>query len=315
MPNADLIYWLLAGDIAVQMQVQRDLLHAPEQIWRPLQARIALEGWGAAYLAAMHPQGYWGRGYYQPKWTSTHYTLLELCNMGFPPQTEPVRTIAAEVFEKFKGPDGGINPGLVRQSDVCINGMALKFGAYFGAPQAGFESVVDFLLSQCMPDGGFNCQLNRKGAVHSSLHTSLSVIEGIQTYLQCGYDYRAEALQAAWQSAVAFILKHKLFQSHRTGAVIDPKMLRLTYPSRWRFDILRALDTFREGGVAYDENMQPALDVLAGKRQADGTWRQQAAHPGEVHFHMEAAGKPSRWITLHALRVMAAYAPQLAKAA
>lgn len=67
MLEAELIDWLLTGDVAVQMQVQRDLLQASEQIWRPLQARIAEEGWGAAYLAAMHPQGYWGRGYYQPK--------------------------------------------------------------------------------------------------------------------------------------------------------------------------------------------------------------------------------------------------------
>ena len=44
-----LIAWLLDGDVAVQYQVQRDLLGQE----RPdLRARFATEGWGARFLAA-----------------------------------------------------------------------------------------------------------------------------------------------------------------------------------------------------------------------------------------------------------------------
>ena len=50
--------------------------------------------------------------------------------------------------------------------------------------------------------------------------------------------------------------------------------------------------------------MQPALDVLFKKRNKDGTWNLQAKIPGQTHFDMEKAGKPSRWNTLRALRVL-----------
>ena len=50
--------------------------------------------------------------------------------------------------------------------------------------------------------------------------------------------------------------------------------------------------------------MQPAIDILFKKRNKDGTWNVQAKHPGQIHFEMEKAGKPSRWNTLRALRVL-----------
>ena len=78
----------------------------------------------------------------------------------------------------------------------------------------------------------------------------------------------------------------------------------LSYPSRWKYDILRALDYFRAASIDYDERMGPALDVLKKKRRSDGTWPVQAKHPGQVHFDMEQTGAPSRWNTLRALRVL-----------
>ena len=50
--------------------------------------------------------------------------------------------------------------------------------------------------------------------------------------------------------------------------------------------------------------MLPAIQVIAKKRNKDGTWNLQAKHPGQTHFDMEVAGKPSRWNTLRAMRVL-----------
>jgi hypothetical protein len=81
-------------------------------------------------------------------------------------------------------------------------------------------------------------------------------------------------------------------------------MLRLSYPSRWRFDILRALDHFQAAHIPYDERMQDALGVLQKKKRKDNRWPLQAKHPGQVHFDMEKTGEPSRWNTLRAWRVL-----------
>jgi hypothetical protein len=101
-----------------------------------------------------------------------------------------------------------------------------------------------------------------------------------------------------------FLLQNKLFRSDRTGNIIDKKMLMLSYPSRWRYDILRALDYFRLAGVEYDSRMDDAIDVLLKKKRADSKWPLQARHSGQTHFYMEKTGKPSRCNTLRALRVL-----------
>ncbi len=78
----------------------------------------------------------------------------------------------------------------------------------------------------------------------------------------------------------------------------------LSYPSRWKYDILRALDYFQFSGISYDPRMQDALDILKKKRRRDNTWPVQAKHPGQTHFDMEKTGGPSRWNTLRAMRVL-----------
>lgn len=295
--------WLLAGDVSIQYQVYRDLLGEE----RPdLKNRIAEEGWGAAFLVLRRPDGHWGQKFYQPKWISTHYTLLDLCQLGIKHDHPLIRASVELVATREKGTDGGINPaGSARQSDVCINGMFMNYGCYFGVDPGKLQSVIDYLLAQRMSDGGFNCRLNQSGARHSSLHSTLSVLEGITRYRLAGYTYRLSELEEAASTSVEFILRHQLFLSDHTGQVIRPDFLRLSYPGRWRYDILRALDCLRLASIPYDIRMQPAINVLRSKRQKNGTWKLQAHHPGQVHFHMEIAGRPSRWNTLRALRVLA----------
>jgi hypothetical protein len=302
MNDQDIIGWLLEGDVSIQYQVYRDLLDE-ERI--DLQRRIETGGWGKEYLLRRNPAGHWGRGYYQPKWTSTHYTLLDLRNLCMPQGCRPVKETSGNVLDSLKAPDGGINPGkTIPGSDVCINGMALNFMSYFGMAEKKLESMVDFLLGQHMPDGGFNCRSNRSGARHSSLHTTLSVIEGILEYRINGYRYRLDELSLAEKDSREFILEHRLYKSDKTGEVIQPKFLALPWPSRWRYDILRCLDYFRAAGCAYDHRMEDAIGVLLKKRMPDGRWKLQAHHPGAKHFEMEKPGEPGRWNTLRGMRVI-----------
>ena len=298
----DLLNWLLDGDVAIQYQVYRDLLDEE----RPdLRTRIATEGWGAQFLRARQPEGHWGRGFYQPKWISTHYTLLDLKHLGIAPDQAPIHQSISHILVHHREADGGVNPAkTVRNSDVCVNGMFLNYACCFETPTEQIQSVVDFLIGVQMRDGGFNCESNQQGAVHSSLHSTISVLEGICEHLVNGYVYRAPELSKIARQSQNFILQHRLFRSDRTGEIIQPRFLMLSYPTRWFYDILRALDSFRGVGAAYDPRMQDALNVLQQKRRQDGTWPLQAKHPGQTHFDMETPGKPSRWNTLRALRVL-----------
>jgi hypothetical protein len=301
MQSDKIIKWLLAGDIAIQYQVHRDLLGKGQ---KSLRQKISKEGWGAQFLSRRNNNGHWGRKFYQPKWTSTHYTILDLRNLNISPDTPEIKQTLDIIFKNEKGTDGGILPiGTEKKCDVCLNGMVLNYASYFGVTQDNLRSIVDFLLSQRMPDGGFNCMSNRAGAVHSSLHTTLSVAEGIFEYFRNGYTYRVNELHEVEQSSREFILQHRLYKSDKTGAVIDQKMTMLSYPSRWHYDILRALDYFQLAGMSYDNRLDDAIDIVQKKRRRDGRWPLQARHPGQTHFEMEKMGKASRWNTLRALRV------------
>lgn len=302
MKNDAVINWLLEGDVAIQYQVHRDLLGTE----RPdLQRRISREGWGAAFLAARNPDGYWSERYYQPKWISAHYTLLDLKNLNIEPDNPLIVKSLQRIFAEEKSEDGGINPAnSIAQSDVCVNGMVLNFAAYFKVDEEQLKSVIDFLLSQQMPDGGFNCRSNRSGAKHSSMHTTLSVLEGMFEYARNGYTYRLDELRQAQAVAHEFLLMHRLFKSDKTGNVIQERFLRFPYPCRWYYDILRAMDYFQLAGLKYDPRMDEAVEIIISKRTFEVKWKLSAAYSGQVHFTMEQAGKPSRWNTLRALRVL-----------
>lgn len=297
--------WLLYGDVSIQYQVHRDLLN--EEL-PDLQSRIAEEGWGARFLAKRLPNGHWGREFYQPKWTSTHYTLLDLKTIQIPPDHQAALESVEIIAKENKGEDGGINPGkTIKESDVCVNGMFLNYACYFGIDQDHLISIVDFVLEQQLPDGGFNCRYNRQGARHSSMHSTISLLEGIWEYTRNGYDFRLSELEAASEAAREFLLMHRLFKSDRTGDIIHKNFLRLSFPGRWYYDILRALDHFQEAAIEWDDRMSDAIEVLLSKRSANGRWPLQAKIPGKVHFDMEKAGQSSRWNTLRALRVLKQY--------
>jgi hypothetical protein len=294
--------WLLQGDVSIQYQTHRDLLNTENP---NLRQRIENEGWGKQFLEKRKSNGHWGLSFYQPKWISTHYTLLDFKYLQIEPNNAAIQETIKLIFLKEKGEDGGINPaGSVKYSDLCINGMAINYASYFGLAEMELETVVDFILSGQMTDGGFNCQWNRHGAKHSSLHTSISVVEGIDEYKRNGYRYRLDELLHAEQATREFMLMHKLFRSDKTGEIIKPSFLRLHYPCRWYYDILRALEYFAQAAAPYDRRMEEALAILVSKRNKEGQWKVAAHHPGQTHFVMEKAGQPSRWNTLRTLRVL-----------
>lgn len=303
MNKEQIIDWLLQGDVSLQYQVYRDLLGIEK---KDLQHRIALEGWGKRLLSSRNANGHWGDRFYQPKWTSTHYTLLDLRNLCLSPDNEITQEAIALVLQDGKSKDGGIplGPSTLQYSDLCVNGMFLNYASYFNTPEKPLHSIVDSILNERMPDGGFNCRSVRSGATHSSLHTTISVLEGLSEFQKAGHTYRSDEIRNSIKSATEFILQHQLFISDRTGRIISKDFLKLTYPCRWKYDILRAMDYFQYAGIEKDPRMTPAIEVLYGKKNKEGTWNQQSAHPGQVHFTMEKAGKPGRWITLRALRVL-----------
>ncbi len=98
------------------------------------------------------------------------YTLLDLKNLAIEPTEPTIHETLEMIIKNEKAKDGGILPiDTIQKSDVCLNGMFLNYATYFQVEESHLASIVDFLLSQYMKDGGFNCQSNRRVCVHSML--------------------------------------------------------------------------------------------------------------------------------------------------
>lgn len=295
----EIVAWLLDTDPAIRWQVMRDLTDADVSQIATERTRVAREGWGARLLELQADDGNWGGGPYSPKWTSTMYTLLLLRHLGVDPADERVREAIDLVDERVRL---GSRPFFLYSAEMCMTGMALALGSYF------LERPLDLpqpalALERQKRDGGWNC---RAGSDRSSFHTTISVLEGILEYEKAtGGD---SALTSARDRAHEYLLERRLMYSMTTGELISERWLLMSFPPRWFYDVIRALDYLRDAGVEPDPRCDEAIEVTMSKRRKDGTWPLQNRHAGRVHFDMEeGSGKPSRWNTLRALRVLRWY--------
>ncbi len=298
--------WLLKGDPAIRWQVFRDLLGRPAKEWRTEQARVASEGWGARVLRHQDRDGRWTPRLYGRKWVSTTYSMVVLRQLGLPPD-DPRAAISCRLFlEEGLWRDGGIRVETGKErSETCVTGMVLGLLAWFKITDPRREQLVGYLLDQQLDDGGWNCERDR-GATHGSFHTTINVLEGLRDYVEVRGP-RAAAVQRAETRGREFFLRHHLYRSHRTGRIVDSRFTRFSFPPRWRHDVLRTLDYFQASAAPFDTRLEDPLGVLQSKRAKDGRWMLQNRHPGATFFEMETVGKPSRWNTLRALRVLKWY--------
>jgi len=300
--------WLLEGDPAIRWQVLRDVVGAAESSVERQRRSVAREGWGARLLAKQDREGTWAGGkssdggLYHPKWTSTTYTMLLLRDFGLPATNRQARKACTLLLDQGLQRDGGINYGWWGVSETCVTGMVLSILSAFEHDDDRLDTIVDHLLAQQMPDGGWNCR-RRFGATHASVHTTISALEGLRQY-ELHRRRKVSAVRAAQRRGREFLLVHRLFRSHRTGAVIKPIFLRFSFPPRWHYDILRALDYFQAVDASRDPRLSEAIEIVRSTQAEDGRWPLQNSYKGKTYFELERVGAPSRWNTLRALRVL-----------
>ena len=289
--------WLLESDPSIRWQALRDLAGAPASAVAAERSRVAKEGWGARLLALQTADGQWGGGSYTPKWTSTTYTLLLLRHLGIDPADPKVQAATRRVRDQMVM--GASNrPYFLYSNELCVTSMVLALGSYFLEDPADLPQP-EVLLERQHDDGGWNCHV---ASDRSSFHTTISALEGLLEYERAlGGD---SALAEARARAHEFLMERRLMYSLRTGELINSRWLLMSYPPRWFYDVLRALDYLRDAGENPDSRIEEAVTVIAGKQRKDGYWPLQNRHPGKEHFSMESAGKPSRWNTLRAMRVL-----------
>jgi hypothetical protein len=292
------VNWLLDADPSIRWQVMRDLTDEPDGAVAAERAKVATEGWGARLLALQGPEGTWeGPGLF-PHFTSTNWSLIQLRDFGVDPAAPAVRRAIALVREHGRWEHAG-QPFFEGEVEPCINGKVVALGAYFGED---VTRIVDRLLGEQMQDGGWNCE-QQNGSTRGSFNSTIEVLEGLLAYERATLG-RPEVTQARVRGH-EYLLERRLLRRKSTGDVIKPTFTQFSYPPRYDYDVLRGLDYLRSAGAKPDERVSEAIGLVESKRDADGRWPLENVHEGKVHFEMdEGEGKPSRWNTLRAMRVL-----------
>ncbi|MBV9405750.1 MAG: hypothetical protein JO211_10430 [Acidobacteriaceae bacterium] len=302
------IDWLLHSDPAIRWQTMRDLTAASAEAITLERTRIPHEGLGAEILAKQQLDGAW-RCDGAPVWLTTLFTMQLLRATGIDP-AHPAVVEAATRLEsgvrwnnlgdcwELRAPETGGNTFFQGEVEPCINGGALASGAYFGRPA---ESLAHRLLNEQLEDGGWNCEAPK--STRSSFHTTICVLEGLLEY-ERAVGPTPEVVSSR-QRGEEYLLKRALFRRLSTGEIANPEFLTFAFPSRYHYDVLRALDYFRAAGHAPDSRFADTVRIITSKQQPDGRWLLDACYDEGIAVSSdETVGEPSRWNTLRALRVL-----------
>lgn len=311
------IQWLLESDPAIRWQVLQDLTDAPAEEVAGERAKVATQGWGAQLLSLQSEDGFWGEEAWNRGWNSTMHVLMLLRDFGLDPAEDAAQRAVEKVREhvtwrgwdwdgQWRGQDFVGNPFFAGEVEPCINGQVGAVGAYF---RQDIQRIITRLLDEQLPDGGWNCEAEN-GSTRGSFNTTICVLEALLAYEQAG----GGEVREARLRGEAYLLERRLFRRKSTGEVIQDRKgggadwTRFAFPTWWHYDVLRGLEYLRDAGVRPDERVTEAVELVASKCGADGRWVLEIQYPGQMPIELgEEVGRPSRWITLRALRVLAWY--------
>jgi len=288
------------------------------------------------------PEGYWedAERPYLPKFKSTYWQVMILSQLGLDKSDERVRKACEFIFQ-FQLEEGGfsvfgkegakitlfqkyqwIKKGnernrkklpqfdswarqKIREYELsCLTGnVAVSLIRLGYRSDERVMKALEWLVEVQNKDGGWLCPY-----VKAHIKDKHGCFEGtimpLDAFSEIPNERMTSDIKAAIDKGVEFLLMHRLFKAdHHQFRVINNKWLKLSFP--WfGYDILRGLSVVTKLGYTKDERITDALEVLLQKQDSDGRWILESTPTGRMHTTLEQKGKPSKWITLHALKVI-----------
>ncbi len=311
------IEWLLeTSQPSVRYHTLADLLgrKPDDPDVRAAYSRIPRRGWAQDLLRTQKPKGYWEaheprtvkewvRFLRFPPFQSSIWKGMVLSDLGLTSADPRIRRFASLVFEYKLHLSSEVN---LFTEEVCIVGNVARMLARFGyRDDRRVRKLYDWMIEDQREDGGWNCTAGEPG--------TLDCWEALAAFAAIPKANRTAAMERAISRGAEFYLDRNLFREGRRYA----PWFRFHYPTHYFYDVLVGLDLLTELGYAGDRRLLPALEILRKKRRRDGTWLLDRIHPDqepdagqgagarkEKPLWLERAGKPSKWITLTALRVL-----------
>lgn len=334
--------WLLEkGNPSVRYFTLRDLLDKDEadSEVREARKRIPRSEFAVKILGKQNAEGYWEDrdNPYHPKYKSTYWQIMILGQLGFDKSDRRVRKAFEFVFN-LQLSEGGFSSqtskralaeyewmrtrtalkerlqpeadawaqSLVREHQYsCLTGnvcAAMLRAGYLGDTRLAKAS--DWLMKIQNVDGGWLCPY-WKAHVKDTHGCFYGTICPLEAFSEVPPAERSTEMRRTIERGAEFLLMHRLFKAdHHDFKVINRHWTRFGFPWFYGYDVLRGLSVLTKLGYTNDDRLVDAVKLMIQKRQPDGKWLLETAPTGRMQANIEAVGKPSKWITLNALRVL-----------
>jgi hypothetical protein len=328
---AQVMDWLLEYDTenpGVRYFALRDLLEEPADAPDVIAARQALMESGPVpvILSAQDTAGFWekpGAGYY-PKYRGTAWSLIYLAQLGADPGDPRVLAGGEYLLANSLASNGAFSmSGTPSGNIACLNGnlgAALLDLGFLGderltraldtlgrfttgegvAPSTERKSSLHYLRSgSCGPD--FRCSANDRQPC------AWGAVKVLLALARLPEGRRSPIIQAALAAAVDFLFSvDPATAGYPAGYSDKPSRswFKFGFPVFYVTDILQIAEVLSEAGHGGDERLAGTYEFILDKRDSSGRWSLEYTYQGKTWADIEAKGKPSKWVTLRALRVL-----------
>lgn len=262
------------------------------------------DGWISKFLDCFDAEkGMWGNGIYGPKWISTFYTMRDLASLEIRPDHPIYQRGLDTLVSNMWSTEW-------REDDICVVAMLISLLSYGNRDSAIIDEMVLYLLNTRQNDGGWNCASTRnpKATEKSSINTTLSVLEAFRDYEKYGYKTHLSSINNILAPAHKYLLDRHLMFRLTDGEVIISYIIDFHFPTRWKYDVLRALCYFASIDYKLVPEMSEGLTLLKEKFKR-GYLIKGPTYSGKQHFKMET-GKIGNMNTIRGLIVLKSFEPE-----
>jgi hypothetical protein len=322
--KADPTEWLLGeGNPSVRCFTLTDILEKGENDPDVKKSRKAIMQTGAVpmILAKQKSNGYWGAPenfYTKGKYKGTVWQLMILAELGANPQEERVRKACEFIlansqdresggFSYMSASSGGGAHGKVLP---CLTGnmvwSLIRIGYLNDARvQKGIQWIVKYQrFDDRVKEAAKGWPYDKHERCWGRHSCHMGVVKALKALAEIPEDERSEDVKCTIQKAAEYLLKHHVHKrSHDLTRVSKPEWLRFGFPLMWNTDVLEILGILTKLGYR-DRRMREAVDLVVSKQDETGRWRLERSFNGRFQVNIEQVSKPSKWITLNALKVL-----------
>lgn len=173
------------------------------------------------------------------------------------------------------------------EDDICVVAMMVSMLCYAKRDAIVINEMMDYLLkTQMKTDGGWNCASVRHQTIHSSINTTLSVLEAFRDYEYYGYEDKLPLLIEPTKEGIEYLLRKKLYLRETTHEPILSYITDIHFPIRWQYDIYRGLEYLASIKYTLQDNMKDALNILISKFK-HGILSKGSKFSGKTHFKLD----------------------------